>query len=459
MSRVVFVPGLPGSDLHERNADGSLGKKLFVPKPFVEMVTLPASLKRRLLGPDQLAADDGVVAGEPVKSLRFLAFDLAKQADHLYAILEDCGIAGPRLAKVGWDWRRPVTDPAARATLRGAITTGTGSCTVVAHSTGGLLVRKLLEDEPALLPHVERVVAFGVPWAGTLKPFKVLVGQQDFGITPREKAQELLASSWAAFDLLPRGRAGLTFGAAVGEVDVTAPAHRSWMPAPLAARMNPRLDHTRSAAGLGMPGPTWGFATPLLNIVGWGEPTDVRAELRADGTVTFNGSLTDDDADHQGDGTVPLVSADFLHGAAVETLFLPIGGYQESQGSNRSHSSLWRNPGGRDALHHVLTGAPLDRFVYATVDWSDKVNPGAATVRLRFVMQRRGGTSFLDGVLRFANLPGAPEVRVGATGRGTATANRSAFPRIQGGKFRRIEVELDHPDFVEPVATSMLVEP
>jgi hypothetical protein len=416
-------------------------------------------LKRRLLGPDDLTVDDRVAAGEPVGSLRFLAFDLAKQADHLYAILEGCGIAGPRLVKVGWDWRRPVTDPTARAALRGAILGGAGRCTVIAHSTGGLLVRQLFEDEPALLAKVERVVAFGVPWAGTLKPLKVLVGQQPFAITPEKKAQELLASAWAAFDLLPRDRVGLTFGAGGAAIDVTAPAHRNWVPAPLAAKMNPRLEHTRSAAGLGTPGPAWAFSTPLLNLAGWGERTDVRADVAADGTVTFNHSLPGDDADHQGDGTVPLVSAGFLGGAAVETLFVPIGAYQQSKGSNRPHSSLWRNPGGRDALRHLLAGAPLDRFVYATVDWSDKVDPGAATVRLRFVIQQRGGASFAGGVLRLANLAAKPEVPVGATGRGTAKANRSAFPKVQGGRFRRIEVELDHPDFAEPVATSMLIEP
>jgi len=37
---VVFVPGLPGSDLHVRGPNNELGPRCFVPRPFTKMATM-----------------------------------------------------------------------------------------------------------------------------------------------------------------------------------------------------------------------------------------------------------------------------------------------------------------------------------------------------------------------------------------------------------------------------------
>ena len=109
---LVFVPGLPGTELHLEKADGSLGKKVFLPRPILRLLNPSAKLKGRLKGPANLAMNGGVVAGDPIGRAKFLGFDLMKQADSLYAILKECGVQGANLRKVGWDWRLPVTHQA-----------------------------------------------------------------------------------------------------------------------------------------------------------------------------------------------------------------------------------------------------------------------------------------------------------------------------------------------------------
>ena len=42
---------------------------------------------------------------------------------------------------------------------------------VVAHSTGGLVLRRLLEGSPSLASWIGHVLALGVPWGGTLSRF------------------------------------------------------------------------------------------------------------------------------------------------------------------------------------------------------------------------------------------------------------------------------------------------
>ncbi len=471
--RVVFVPGFPGSELHLREADGALGRRIFVPFPFTKMATLPATLREQLSGPDDLDPQDPdqvdpVGAGSPVKSLKFLAFDLSKQADHLYDILQECGVSGPRLSLVGWDWRRPVNDPAAQKDFGSAVRRAAAAGQppiVIAHSTGGLLVRKALEDDPALATLIKMVVAFGVPWAGTLEPLAVMTRQRGFGITGAAKAQRLIARSWTAYDLLPRGKAGLTVNHAGDSIDITQSSHRHWIPGSIAASAHPRLDRTRSQSGLGFPKQRWDIDCPLINLVGWGFETTVLAQVESSGVVRFNPpQRVTGEAAWQGDGTVPLASADWIRstpgGAEVTTLFIPIGAYQDSKGSRRPHSSLWRNPGGRSLLHHLLAGELREPFVYATVDWSDKVNPGANLVRLRFVLQQANGLPLTGGLLCLTNVVGQPDAVVDHnTGRGLLTVPRGAVPKIGGGKFRRLDAELHHPSLSAPMSTSMLIEP
>ena len=65
---LVFVPGLPGSKLIDNQAGG---QELFPSLAALTSTTLRPKLLRCLSGPDDPDQDDGMVAGEPIRSVLF----------------------------------------------------------------------------------------------------------------------------------------------------------------------------------------------------------------------------------------------------------------------------------------------------------------------------------------------------------------------------------------------------
>ncbi len=248
---LVFVPGLPGTVILEQASTLELFPNLLSlidPSLREEMV-------KKLPGPDDPNADDGVVPGDPVDSLipglssSFIDFSgTLKQADSLYGLLAGLGYTqtstpfGGRFRPIGWDWRRPVDGTRAQADLKRAITdlhTVTGEKVVIlCHSTGGLVTRSLLEDDPTLVPLLDQVIAIAIPWAGTPQTLPYLSGHQGFFPLSSAQAQQILGHSWAAFDLLPPDPQRTDMTDAEGDLDFftagagqTSPlVETAWMP-------------------------------------------------------------------------------------------------------------------------------------------------------------------------------------------------------------------------------------
>lgn len=255
MSRkVLFIPGYPGTDLLTTG-----GEKVFL--DIKKILAQRSEFLRQLEGPDDLGADDGIVAGDPVEHLvRILHFDLVKQASSLYDILGNLGVTP---VKFGYDWRRPVWDPGMQARLKAAVTglspAGSDKIVAIVHSTGGLVLRYFLENHPSLARRFERIVAFGVPWAGLLKALRFLAGKDKFVLISREKAQRIVAHSWAGFDLLPPDPERTDMTDAAGQplnlvVDgngrQTSPLiKRGWFPAELAEAMELRASKVDEMLG------------------------------------------------------------------------------------------------------------------------------------------------------------------------------------------------------------------
>lgn len=488
MPRVIFIPGLPGSKLRVRRNDGT-STKVWLPRIGQMVPSLDPTVMRRLRAPDDLSTDDGVFAGRPIRTAaRFLGFDLMKQAGSLYEILGDLGCGPGDLLKLGWDWRRPVTDDAlapgpgeapgsARLALSRLLEAQVEKVTLIVHSTGGLLMRHCLEQEPGLAAKVERVIAFGVPWGGTLKSLAALVGQQGFGTISPAEAQIVFASSWAAFDLLPRAAGtGLVTDPSGQEVNLLAEtAWTSEIPndaqGALGAAMRLRAAH--SLAVLGTPGPEWTLPIDVVNVAGWGKKTIVRAELGADDTIDLDPPDLDNESGHdaedgcaatderifQGDGTVPFASASWLKGDRVTSFHVPIGALKQVTMSNQRHSALWRNPGARALLAHHLAGRPFEAFAYAAVDWSHKVDPGAERVRTRYVMQAPDGSPLPGASPRVRTSTGWVPGSLEADGRGLFDLARESFPKTPTGRFRRVTVELPWSGDPDPEQQSMFIEP
>ncbi len=483
MPRVIFIPGLPGSEIRERQPNGQL-TKIFPPRLNQVLPALSGSVKRKLKAPDLLdpANADRMERGEPVRVAgRFLGFDLMKQAKTLYELLKDIGVAEADIVKFGWDWRRPVTDDqlsTSAVTELTALLAGLPQpIPVIVHSTGGLLLRHVLATNPQLRSKVEVVVAFGVPWLGTLKPLAVLAGQQGFGPIKPSDAQAVFASCWAALDLLPRATgANLTVDAQGNEVDLVADT--GWTARipndannAMADRIIERAHH--SLAHFGTPSANWGMGVEVINIVGWGKKTLVQAVRNAQQRLRFVPSGFDNEASEQqedlhpgrneahyaGDGTVPFASANALTGARVTTLHIPIGALRKVNLSNRRHSELWRNPLGRQVLQRVLVaGTPPAPNTIAAVDWTDKLNPGNR-VRLRYVMQDHKGRPLPGAAPRVINTTTGNDVQLPleADGRGFRELPRGLFRRT--AVFRRVQVQLTWNGDPTPKPHSMFIEP
>ena len=452
---VIYVPGFPGSHLRTHPE----GKRIFL--KILAMLPRPTEeLLRQLTGPDDLTRLDGVVTGPPIRGgKKILFFDLPKQAESLYEILRGLGIDP---VKFGWDWRRPVWDPlashGAQARLEAEIrrqAPGNRKVTVIAHSTGGLVVRHLLEEkarqgDTAFVRKVSRIIAFGVPWAGTLKPMRFLLGRRGFHTIGRRRAQRVIAGSWTSFDLLPPDprktpmldAAGRPLGLVLdGSGRQVSPlVKRDWFDPGLRPGMELRADGADARLGTRTPElRLGGVRIPVTNVAGWGVRTTTHAVITGSGTnqkVSLHQG-------HNGDKTVPYRSAWWLRGADVTSYHLPVGFYPGNK--TNFHTSIWGNPGGRNLLRHLLGGAPLEPFVYAAVDVEDGRSPNKAHVRVRLsTLDAAGGP--LPNVrvtVRLRNNPRPVHDFTPKDGRHTFTVPRARMARVGNSGFRTFSIVIE----------------
>ncbi len=364
-----------------------------------------------------------------------------KQAASLYDVLRGLGYGitdasfGDRFRPVGWDWRRPVDQKDTLAAVRNAIAElrqSTGEkVTVLCHSTGGLVVRSLLEAEPETAALVERVLALGIPWAGTLQPLPMLAGHGGWGPLTADQTLHALGGSWAAFDLLPPDPAktdmtdvDLFHDAA--DLPASPLTATGWIP-PGAGAPAMRDRAARSDARLGTRGRSLDLGgVELVNVVGWRADTLIRSSLDPHGRLGFLDGP-------EGDGTVPRPSAAWLEGPRVRTFLVPIGNYPGDQ-LRRMHIVLWENQPVRDLLATYLAGRPQPRYVYAAVDGDDAVAVDKQSLRVYIVALDHAGEP-LPGA--FATAAGsATRFGFGPDGLGMMLLDRALAQNAVHGFFR-----------------------
>ena len=448
MKPVVFVPGLPGSEL----LDAATGERLFLNLGLLISKTARQKLLPRLEGPNDPTQPDGVVAGQPIADVLDLPlFDVGKQAQALYDILRRLGYNGFRppfgshFRAVGWDWRLPVDHAEVLRTLAGAIDdlhTSTGQRVVpIVHSTGGLILRALVEAQPALIDKIDRVLSLGVPWAGTLKSLRFLSGSTGFFPLTKAETQHTIGRSWASFDLLPPDPAKtpeappLFFG---GNGNASSPLiNHSWIPAgpdrsPMVARAR-RSDQQFGRRSRRLePG---GRPLPITTVAGWGVATDTTARI-AGGKVEFESTP-------EGDGTVPFASANWLRGVA--SFLVPLGFYP-TDNLPEQHASLWSTPPVQGLLAELLTGAPHRDFAHAAVD-PDDANNQRDRVRVRVVALDAAGNPLPGARVRISELtgPADPPTPLQGDGRGEVRVarNRMRLVQVGGARFLRFQVTIE----------------
>ena len=460
---LVFVPGFPGSSLELRARGLNAAEKIFPPSL---SNLLSPSRKARILsalaGPDDPDADDGVEVRSPIRySIRIPILDLGQEAQSLYDLLEDrFGYDtehGDDFRAVGWDWRRRIDTPATLDRLESAIEDlaqrQQRPVVVLAHSTGGLVLRALLEARPAVASKVEAILALGVPWAGVVKAFRILhqghpIGPRPFRVLGARESKAMFRRAHAAYDILPpdplRTDLADTVLCTVRGVPTSPLIERGWLGAE--AREPGR---TR---GPERPISAWGRANalfdlgvtqrcpPIWNLVGWGTSTDTSIELEDGDNHGRNRRRPTIARSSEGDGTVPTASADWLRGPDVVTHYLPVGVYGD-QLATQKHSQLWRTPSGAASLGRVLDpGASSEpHHAWAAVDADDAIDR-RRRVRVRVTLADERGAP-LPGGRAELRIPGQTAgVPLDARVRGEISFSRSGLHPNVGGRFYRFVV-------------------
>ncbi|HEX9500398.1 MAG TPA: hypothetical protein VGA10_01970, partial [Thermoanaerobaculia bacterium] len=217
----------------------------------------------------------------------------------------------------------------------------------IVHSAGGLVFRDFLAARPDLIPRFEQVMAFGVPWNGTLEALYAITKGESVGFlfarVSAEQGATIMSHAQAAYDLLPP--------------DVLADP--SWMSA----------DYMRNLAASAHGSFPRNFDDlPVTNVCGWGIDTWT--------------SRTWDHSKDAGDGTVPIISSSWIRGANVRTVFLPIGAYAAAN-IPYAHSRIWDSPPVLQLFEEVLNNAPRSPFLCAAADSDDYIDYNA-DVDVRF---------------------------------------------------------------------------
>lgn len=434
---ILFIPGFSATELREP------GGRLIYP-PSIETLADPkrkARLIRRLLDSSAL------VPGEPIRDV---FFGLAKQAQSLYDVLKLYGYSTSNpeeFIAVGWDWRKAIDDEDVIRDLDVALISlaRRGKVLAIVHSTGGLLLRRYLELHPHRAASIGQILGFGVPWAGTVTAFRYISKGAKFGfmsasLTPTE-TRTVMQHAQAAYDLLPPpGMANapatdappsLVFENGVAVLPCAAV---SWIRAADAAVVQPMAGHAMRLVRLPeieLPGHV---TPPITNVVGFGAPTDVKAIIRGPGKVDF-------EASDEGDGTVPLVSAQWIRGAGVRTFHVPIGVYPTA-GIPSYHSQLWDAPPLLEIFDQILLGTPPAPYVAAAIDTDDASAGGARGLRIRIAAAAANGAPLPSLGVTFEGLRQRVKRSLENRVRATVELPKSILPPYMGSPFVRFEAIL-----------------
>jgi hypothetical protein len=407
---VAFIPGFPASSLRH-----SVDTRVAFPPP-TEVVS-PAWQKQwagALRSGNDPGAPSVVTVGEVIDKGRFLGFPVIDAASTLHAMLIGWRYdLDAEYGEVPWDWRLPVDDPATQLRVVETVervSTGPASVVVICHSTGGLVLRALLEGRKEatkelcarLLPLIREIVTIGVPWVGTLKSLQHIGPGKAIPPLRAGTLDDLFSHAWAAYDLLPPDPASTDMTDRQGNPLSFFVDERSRESSPLTdqrwmkgeGHRVVRADHAharlrrRSRSLTCTAGPT----PPITNIVGWGIETITSFRVRAGS----NGRTLLPGRTPEGDGTIPRASAEWLH--AGRTFIVPLGLGRTFVPV--THSQLWRAGATRQILEAVLCEAPLGAVVSAAADAQD-VDARKAQVHIRLTAADARGQPLPNCTVRF----------------------------------------------------------
>ena len=395
MKPVVFVPGFPASELWRQTP-----RRMLFP-PGLDDISTPNKREKLIAELCDVTPPQKIVAGQPIRRVLMIA----KQAESLYDILRArFGYtieSGDNFRAIGWDWRLAADDVKVlddtRNRIRELKSATNQKVVVILHSTGGIVFRQLIESDPTLQNDIEAILAFGVPWAGTLKALHYLTDGESMGfLTAKLSAAQtrtIIRCAQAAYDICPPDPARTDFSTPNGASFklVQNAAGKSIAPMMTTTWMANDADVQRRAAlaDMRLGARTWTMSTdiPVTNVAAWG--------LKTLALCTIDGSEVSYDETAEGDGTVPYVSASWLRGPRVRTLSVPCGVTITDQIPD-PHSKLWNSEPAAQIMNEVLLrDVPAVEFVHAAVDNDTALNT-ARDVMVRITASNADGTPLRD---------------------------------------------------------------
>jgi pimeloyl-ACP methyl ester carboxylesterase len=258
--------------------------------------------------------------------------------------------------------------------------TGSDKVDVIAHSTGGLLVKKYVLENPTS-HHINKAVLVGVPNLGSPKAYKALINGDNFGVTGLEDAEmkKIAQNMPIVYDLAPSqeyyNQAGSFFQihnpfGALGQIDTdldyagTIQELNNKKLINSQAQINSQNLHTAEFDNYDMRN----NGVDLYNIVGcksatFGKFTEVVQKFSAP-SYDFPKTTT-------GDGTVPLLSAQTVPADPNKVFFVP----------KADHGKMPSQDGIRQQIVNLISGSSLSTNGKILEHDAVQNNPGLCQIK------------------------------------------------------------------------------
>jgi pimeloyl-ACP methyl ester carboxylesterase len=372
---VLIVPGIAGTILQKASDATEVW-----PNVDAMLVSPSDSYLDALALNSAGGAQSTVQAGGILKTATLTAGGVTLFSDDFYGNLintfkDDGYVEGQNLFTVPYDWRLDITvsDAALAAKIAQAVAaSATGKIMIVAHSMGGLLVKKYLAGlaNPSFL---DKVVLVGVPELGAPYAYKILNYGDNLNIpiANQNEIEKIAQNMPAIYELLPSQKyvAGVggyvqDFTSGGGVAPVVAFSNSGLLN--VATAFHRSIDNVPSAAS----------AANVYTIMGCGKPTITGYDLYDNGVVDLERG--------SGDGTVPVASAAVMETSASHNYFVLSGV------TGIDHTGLMSDARPVALIKNIVEGMPM-------VTLPQGISTSATDCDTQFVSAAQTGSTSLSG--------------------------------------------------------------
>ena len=203
---VLIIPGVLGTEISKTTDTGPEKLWLDIAKNLTDIGD--QFMDALQFNSDLTPTDTSLTLGDVIRKITFLKISY-DYSDGLIKEFESQGyIEGTDLFLFPYDWRYGVNEDNVNKLKQKIVDvldqTSSDEVDIIAHSTGGLLVKKYVVENPED-NHIDKAVFVGVPNTGAPKAFKVLIQGDGFGVPllADSEMKKISANFPVAYDLSP----------------------------------------------------------------------------------------------------------------------------------------------------------------------------------------------------------------------------------------------------------------